>query len=153
MTATASRDSRSDRSLRLSRRPIEPPRPDVPRVSFTLFHYHGHVRRLLRSLARVALLFVLASGIALGQAHRAAIRGIVADPAGQRMRGVEVRVMNEHTRESRHVKTDHEGRYTVAEVPPGLYRLTIDHPGYGRFIARTELAMNQDYWLNVALQA
>ena len=69
------------------------------------------------------------------------------------MRGVEVRVMNEHTRESRHVKTDHEGRYTVAEVPPGLYRLTIDHPGYGRFIARTELAMNQDYWLNVALQA
>ncbi len=81
------------------------------------------------------------------------MRGIVVDPAGQRMRGVEVRVMNERTRESRHVKTDHEGRFTVAEVPPGLYRLTIDHPGYGRFIARTELVMNQDYWLNVPLQA
>ena len=59
---------------------------------------------------------------------------------------------NERTRESRHVRTDHDGRFTVAEVPPGVYRLTIDHAGYGRFIARTELAMNQDYWLNVPLQ-
>jgi hypothetical protein len=80
------------------------------------------------------------------------MRGIVVDPAGQRMQGVDVRVMNERTGESRHVRTDHGGRFTLAEVPPGLYRLTIDHAGYGRFIARTELAMNQDYWLNVPLQ-
>ncbi len=60
--------------------------------------------------------------------------------------------MNEHTSETRRTRTDHDGRFTVAEVPPGLYRLTIDHGGYGHFIARTELAMNQDYWLNVPLQ-
>ena len=89
---------------------------------------------------------------AAAQAHRASIRGVVLEPSGQRMQGVEVRLMNEHTRETRRTRTDHDGRFTVAEVPPGFYRLTIDHSGYGRFIARTELAMNQDYWLNVPLQ-
>ena len=68
------------------------------------------------------------------------------------MQEVEVRLTNEHTSESRRTRTDHDGRFTMAEVPPGLYRVTIDHAGYGRFIARMELAMNQDYWLNVPLQ-
>src|SRR4029453_8841550 len=76
----------------------------------------------------------------------------LTDPSGKQLQGVEIRVMNERTRESRRARTDHHGRFTLAEVPPGVYRLTIEHPGYGRYVARTELAMNQDYWLDIPLQ-
>ena len=107
---------------------------------------------LLRRLASSAFVLVFAWIPALAQTHGASVRGTVVDPAGQRLSQVTIRVLNERTREPRHVKTDHGGRFTIAEIPPGTYRLTIDHPGYGRFIARAELVMNQDYWLNVQLQ-
>jgi hypothetical protein len=113
----------------------------------------GRVPRFLRRLASAALVLALAWSPALAQTHRASIRGTVLDPAGKRLPGVAIHVINEQTRESRHVKTDHEGRFTIAEIPPGTYRLTIDHAGYGRYIARAELAMNQDYWLNIGLQS
>jgi hypothetical protein len=107
---------------------------------------------LVRHVAVAAILDSFSSVVMLAQTHRASIRGIVEDGAGPRMSAVEIGVMDERTRESRSVKTDHEGRFTIVEMPPGVYRLTIDHAGYGRFIARAELAMNQDYWLNVRLQ-
>ena len=106
----------------------------------------------MRQLVAAAVLLTFAAAVVDAQAHRASMRGIVTDAAGQRLSAVEVRVMNERTGEARGVRTDHDGRYTVLELPPGVYRLAIDLAGYGRFIARTELAMNQDYWLNVGLQ-
>ena len=89
----------------------------------------------------------------LAQAERATIRGSVVDPGGAWLPNVTVRVIDERTRAARHVTTDHEGHFTIAELPPGTYRLTIDQPGYGRYIARVELAMTQEYWLDVQLQS
>jgi len=106
----------------------------------------------MRQLATVVLLLALSWTLASAQTYRASIRGIVVDPSGQRLSAVEVRIMDEATRASRYTRTDHDGRFTIAALPPAVYRLTIDHRGYARFIARAELAMNQDYWLNVPLQ-
>ena len=56
----------------------------------------------------------------LAQAERARIRGSVVDPAGASLAKVTVRVINERTRESRHVTTDHEGHFTIAELGVGV---------------------------------
>ena len=107
----------------------------------------------MRQLVAAALLVAICWTPAAAQGFRSSIRGTVTDPSGKQLPGVEIRAMNERTRELRRARTDHHGRFTLAEVPPGVYRLTIAHPGYGRYVARTELAMNQDYWLDIPLQA
>lgn len=110
----------------------------------------------MRSLITCALAICLLAGMTTrsveAQEHRAAVRGIVLDPALKGLGNVEVRVSREETGESRSVRTDEDGRFNVPELPPGVYRVSVDHAGYGPFVARRELAMNQEVWVRVALQ-
>jgi hypothetical protein len=106
--------------------------------------------RALRCLIAVVLHSTIVSLSA--QEHRATLRGVVLDPASKGIANVEVRVTREETGEARSVRTDGEGRFSVAELPAGVYRVNVDHPGYGPFVARRELAMNQEIWLRVPLQ-
>jgi hypothetical protein len=76
----------------------------------------------------------------------------VLDPDRRGIAHVAIHLMDEHTRETRQVTSDEQGRFTIADIPTGVYRMTIDQSGYGRFIARAELAMNQEYWLTIPLQ-
>ena len=101
----------------------------------------------------VAVLFVLAlSTPAQAQQHRAAIRGVVIDPSFQGLANVEIRVTREDTSESRRVKTDDRGRFSVAELAAGVYRVNVEQKGFGPFVARAELSMGQEFWLEVPLQ-
>jgi hypothetical protein len=98
-------------------------------------------------------LSLLAAVLPVGaQEHRASIRGVVTDPAGAGVPNVEVRATREETSDTRHGRTDHRGRFSLSELPPGTYRLDVQHPGYGPFVARAELAMNQEFRLDVPLQ-
>ena len=73
---------------------------------------------MLMSLRRTVShsFLVLAVSIAQAQQHRAAIRGVVVDPSFQGLANVEVRVTREETTESRRVKTDARGRFSVPEL-------------------------------------
>ena len=106
------------------------------------------VRRWLLSLLVVHSI----AGSLSAQEHRASIRGVVVDPTAKGMANVEVRVSREDTGETRSVRTDDEGRFSVPELPAGVYRVNVQHTGYGPFVARNELAMNQEVWLRVPLQ-
>ncbi len=106
----------------------------------------------LRSILAVALILPVAAVCAYAQEHRASIRGIVIDPASKGIPNVEIRVSREDTTEARRVKTDENGLFSLPELPPGIYRVNVEHPGFGPFVARTELAMNQEFWLQVPLQ-
>ena len=108
--------------------------------------------RTLRCLFFV-IVVICSMAIALrAQDHRASIRGVVIDPASKGIANVEVKVSREETGETRAARTDEEGRFSMPELPAGVYRVNVDHPGYGPFIARNELAMNQEVWLRVSLQ-
>jgi hypothetical protein len=89
---------------------------------------------------------------ATAEGHRARIRGVVLDPAFAGIPDVEVRATREATADTRRVKTDGRGRFTFPELPPGTYRIVVEQAGYGPFIARAELAMNQEFRLEAALQ-
>jgi hypothetical protein len=110
------------------------------------------MRSSLRSVLAAALIFSLTALGAHAQEHRASIRGMVVDPSLKGVSNVDVRVSREETGESRRVKTDEGGRFTLPELAPGIYRVNVEQPGFGPFVARVELAMNQEYWLQVPLQ-
>lgn len=109
-----------------------------------------------RSSVRIALLVCLALAGVLrpvaAQEHLASIRGVVVDPALTGMPRVEVRATREETRESRRVRTDDRGRFTVPQLPPGTYRVEVEHPGYGPVLARIALVTNQEFRLDIELQ-
>lgn len=105
-------------------------------------------------LSLVVLVSLLAASAApaWAQEHRASIRGTVVDPALAPLAGVEVTVTSEATNQARKAKSDERGRFSVPELAPGAYRIDVKHPGYGPFIARTSLTLNQEFWLDVPLQ-
>lgn len=80
------------------------------------------------------------------------MRGVVLDPSFQGIANVEVRATREETAETRRVTSDGRGRFALPELSPGVYRVNIEHAGYGPFVARAELSMNQEFWLQVPLQ-
>lgn len=87
-----------------------------------------------------------------GQDHFASIRGVVIDQAAAGITGVEVRATPEATHDARLVRTDRRGRFVVPNLPPGTYRVEVEQPGFGPFVARMELATNQEFRLEIPLQ-
>lgn len=106
---------------------------------------------LITRIAAVVFLAALVAPPAIAQQHRAALRGIVIDPAGRPLPSVELRITREATSEVRRVRSDDEGRFAAPELAPGGYRIEAEHPGFGTFRARAELEVNQDFWLDVSL--
>jgi hypothetical protein len=99
-----------------------------------------------------ALLSTVLSSVAYGQDHRATMRGVVLDPSMRGLANVEVRVTREETGDTRVIRTDDRGRFSAPELAVGFYRVNVDHSGFGPFVARAELAMGQEFWLEVPLQ-
>src|SRR5215831_13867656 len=89
------------------------------------------------------LAFHTSAAVVDAQEHRASIRGEVLDPALNGLSNVEVRISREDTGESRTVRTDDAGRFSVPELPPAMYRVNVQQSGYGPYVVRTELTMNQ----------
>ncbi|MGH9783385.1 MAG: carboxypeptidase regulatory-like domain-containing protein, partial [Terriglobia bacterium] len=89
---------------------------------------------------------------ALAQTHRASVRGVVADPTGAPVQQVAVRIANETTGESRAAVTEADGRFAVAMLSPGAYRIEVERPGFKKFVSQTELQINQELWLPVSLE-
>ena len=108
--------------------------------------------QLLKNVVLLVICSFALAVTAVAQEHRASIRGSIVDPALSPLGGVEVTVTAEATNEVRKVRSDERGRFSVPELAPGAYRVDVKHPGFGPYVARTSLAVNQDVWLEVPLQ-
>jgi outer membrane receptor protein involved in Fe transport len=69
------------------------------------------------------------------------ISGIVIDPTGAAIAGAEVLVVNDATRFQYPGKTNQEGIYLVANVPPGPYRIQVSKPGF-KTIIKPDITLN-----------
>ncbi|MCH8269202.1 MAG: carboxypeptidase regulatory-like domain-containing protein, partial [Acidobacteria bacterium] len=98
----------------------------------------------------LAVIF-LAAIPAMAQSHRASVRGVVVDPTGAPVHQVTLRITSETTGESRATVTRADGRFAVAMLPPGAYRIEVELAGYKKYVSRTELQINQELWLHVPL--
>jgi Carboxypeptidase regulatory-like domain/TonB dependent receptor/TonB-dependent Receptor Plug Domain len=62
------------------------------------------------------------------------ITGTVTDPSGAIVRKARITVLNEATNATRDAETNDDGDFTVALLPPGRYRVTVESAGFRKSI-------------------
>lgn len=83
-----------------------------------------------RTLLSVCMLVLCAASIALGQAGRGAISGLVSDPSGAIVNGAKVTAVNHATGVALHTVTNQSGLYGFVSLTPGIYVVTASQKGF-----------------------
>jgi hypothetical protein len=81
----------------------------------------------------IASLLLLASPV-FGQDYRSRIQGSVTDPSDAAIVGAQVTLMNTKTGVSTVQGTNVAGHYLFDLVEPGTYTITVESPGFSRFV-------------------
>lgn len=79
------------------------------------------------------------------------ISGIVRDETGGRIQGARVRAVHEETSVTHEASSDAAGRYRIAAVMPGGYRVEVVVPGFTPHTRRLQLAAGQHLTADVGL--
>ncbi|MGH9720960.1 MAG: TonB-dependent receptor domain-containing protein [Bryobacteraceae bacterium] len=104
----------------------------------------------MRLLLLIAALF---SGIALAQDTRGQIFGSVKDSSGSVVSGVSVRGSNINTGVEVSAITNERGEYILPLLLPGMYRVTMEQPGFKRFVKdRVEVRVSERIPVDVTLE-
>jgi hypothetical protein len=86
------------------------------------------MKRLQLCLAVFAVLALTFSASA--QVQFSQLSGTVIDPTGAAIANAKVTATKPATGESFTATTNSTGNYTVKEVPPGMYKITVEAPGF-----------------------
>lgn len=107
---------------------------------------------LSRRLSLAAVLLVAPCGL-VAQDTTARLTGTVADTSGAVVPNAQLTVVNTQTKATvAHAASDAEGRYTILQLPPGDYRLTVEAAGFQRSETRVQLSVAARVDLPVSLQ-
>ncbi len=87
-----------------------------------------------RIFAATVWSLVFLSATVLCQVFTANITGSVSDPSGNFVANADVIVKNEATGDTRRTTTDISGRYTVPQLQPGQYELSVTAPGFKKYV-------------------
>src|SRR5262245_2061248 len=88
---------------------------------------------------------------AFAQNYRGAIRGRVTDSQGASIQGAQLKLIEEGTNETRTVKTDESGDFTISLLRPGAYRLEVEREGFQKSSEPLAVRVNQEVRLNVTM--
>src|SRR5690242_10176526 len=103
-----------------------------------------------RSLLSVFVFLVLATAVF---AQTTALTGTVMDPSGAVIPAAAITIVNTETGAQRTTVSDSQGRYTMAQVTPGTYKLTATSPGFSDVvISNIELQVNQPATLPITFE-
>jgi Carboxypeptidase regulatory-like domain/TonB-dependent Receptor Plug Domain len=83
-------------------------------------------------LVLAALLF---AGSVFAQSDYGSISGFAKDPSGASVPKAKVTIRNEATRQDWAATTNDSGYYTVTNLPPSLYSVTVDATGFKKFVS------------------
>jgi hypothetical protein len=90
---------------------------------------------LKRLLALVACTLVLTAATAFAQETTGSVNGTVTDNTGAVVKGATVTVNDEGKNvDVRTVTTGDEGEYTVTPLPSGSYKVTVESPGFKKYV-------------------
>src|SRR2546423_1143678 len=114
------------------------------------------VYRRSRMTAATVIKAVLVSALLLStharaagqQLAAAALRGVVTDPNGAVVPGANVKATNVATGASRETKTNGEGVYTLSNLPPGVYEISVEAQGFKKSVltnATLQVGQSQTY--------
>jgi Carboxypeptidase regulatory-like domain/TonB dependent receptor-like, beta-barrel len=104
--------------------------------------------RLARITRTAALILLAWSAPALA----ATLQGRVRDAQGDAIAGARLRVQDPSRARSRETTTDAAGRFTVPQLPPGTYVVTVDKEGFApRILDGVVVAVGQSQRLDLSL--
>ena len=89
----------------------------------------SHKRGVL-ALFVVTLLALLATFPSIGQETTAELDGHVSDPSGLAVVNADVTVANKTTGFLRETKSNAAGDFSVTQIPPGAYTITVKMNGF-----------------------
>src|SRR6516165_9257392 len=90
---------------------------------------------------------------AMGQTTTGIITGLVTDSGGAIDPGSAVTLTNMDTSQVRKQLTNETGAYSFPALPPGNYRLELEHAGFKRFVQEpVEVRVQQTVAINVTLE-
>ncbi len=109
--------------------------------------------KTVRNFLSVCLLSLCAASVALAQAGRGSISGLVTDPNGALVPGAQVVLLNPATGVTQHTVTSGAGLYTFISLNPGVYQVTASQKGF-KSVARDKITVNLDQVteVNITLQ-
>ncbi len=95
-------------------------------------HILGHCERLLVLCAVLGCVLVSDLGLTFAQGGAADLSGVVADAKDSPVPQAKVTVSGEGTGLERQVTSDPKGDFVFPRLPPGVYTLTVEAPGFSR---------------------
>ena len=110
------------------------------------------MRNCLFKLCCLPLAFIFLATFLPAQTTTGSINGTILDPSGSAVGGVQVEVVNRDTDLHRTATSSDNGTYTVPQLPPGMYDLSIQKPGFASETHRSiQLLVNQNVTLDLKL--
>jgi hypothetical protein len=106
---------------------------------------------LRRATTALLALFAVSMSV-FAQSDNSTISGEVKDPTGAVVANAKVNVTNEETKADRQVVTNGSGFFTVTNISPGYYSVSVEAPGFKKFTStRNKLEAALPYNIAVAL--
>jgi hypothetical protein len=100
-------------------------------------------------LSLAALMLCLFAGIpSYGQSGKGVISGAARDPAGAILQGAKVTLQPQ----VRPVTTDGQGEFTITDVTPGNYAVTISYVGFAPYSGNVTVVAGQTAQINAVLK-
>lgn len=96
-----------------------------------------------------ALCFMIVS--LYSQDFRGTIEGLVTDPSGAVIPGASIKIINIQTNETKEVKSNSQGYYTIPYLNPSIYTMEAVAPGFEK-LRQTEIAVRVADKLNMPLK-
>lgn len=81
-------------------------------------------------LSCLAIAFSGLVSVSNGQTTNGSINGTITDPSGSAVGGVQVQVTNKQTGLQRSATSGDNGAYTIPQLPPGTYDVTVQKAGF-----------------------
>src|SRR5579883_1786938 len=137
---------------------LTPPKPRIAEIVRSLqAQSRGDMTSAFRSILkinRLVLVLGLAAFLCQAQEYRARIQGVVTDPSQSAVPNATVTLLNTKTGVQTVRKTSDTGLYVFDLVDPGTYTLTVEAPGFGKFVQENIGAeMRADITVNAQLKA
>ena len=107
----------------------------------------------LKRVGLLLLLILVGASYSFAQLTTASMTGLVTDPGGAVIPGATVVLANSDTGEERQQDSGPEGRFTLSQLKPGTYELSVSTVGFKRFLrSGIRLQANQDAEVNAVLE-
>ncbi len=92
------------------------------------------------------------SAAANAQGSNASLSGVVRDSTGAQVSGAQITVVEQSRSTRRVTQTNTTGLYTLPQLQPGEYRVTVQAPGFGTTERMVMLTVGQQADLDIALK-